>query len=125
MTDRIEQAAPDVRGVLEDAWCDHHGYPLECHPIEAKCPYCNKFRRFLDAEAYTDAALMLVPEGWLTRLVSFAKGNDSTSVYWRCGLRTWYWDDDGVVHPRGYICVSDTPALAIAAAALRAKGTGT
>ena len=107
MTDRIEQAAPDVREVLEDAWRDHHGYPLECHPIEAKCPYCNKFRRFLDAEAYTDAALLLVPEG----------------CKWAITSRNSACCNPGHIASLDWV-FAETPALAIAAAALRAKGPG-
>lgn len=135
----IEQASPDVREVLELAFFAVFGpkppseydgrawtrnEPDFSPAWEAWVKADVRFKRMLDAEAYLDAAMMLVPEGWLTRIVSFAEGNDSTSVYWRCGLRTWDRDDDGVVHPRGYICVSDTPALAIAASSLRAKGPG-
>ena len=51
----IEQASPDVREVLFKAAMQLGQYwPSEKRMI---------FRRFLDAEAYTDAALMLVPEG--------------------------------------------------------------
>ena len=111
MTDRIEQAAPDVRDVLEDAWRDHHGYPLECHPIEAKCPYCNKFRRFLDAEAYTDAALMLVPDRYKDDYIL-----TSSAAY--LGPDPVYYSEGEAQH----IGYAETLALAIAAASLRAKG---
>ena len=117
-TDRIEQAAPDVRDVLEDAWRDHHGYPLECHPIEAKCPYCNKFRRFLDAEAYTDAALMLVPEGWTYLSMEVcARGLDTQ----HCRISLERMEGEIETRSTGY---GQCLPLAIASASLRAKGPG-
>lgn len=69
--------------------------------------------------ASIDAALTLVPEGWLMRLVSFAKGSQPTPVSWRCVLRTWLHSDDGEVAFSQAIGVAPTPALAIVIAALR------
>lgn len=58
-----DQASPDVREVLEAAWLTihHEGYVPENE--RDTCRKCDRFTRFLDAEAYTDAALMLVPNG--------------------------------------------------------------
>lgn len=53
----------DPRTALEEAWLaiHHEGYPPENE--RDTCRQCDRFRRFLDAEAWTDAAMMLVPEG--------------------------------------------------------------
>lgn len=107
MTDRIEQAAPDVRGVLEAAYnrifCRDTLAGFICEP----CDRLNRFTRFLDAEAYTDAALLLVPDG----------------CKWAVTSRNSACCNPDHIAPLDWVFAA-TPALAIAAAALRAKGPG-
>ena len=112
MSDRIEQAAPDVREVLELAFFDIYGR----EPDKVHIPEWNqwrdreiRFRRFLDAEAYTDAALMLIPEGW------------EWSTYSSCEAAIHTVRDKKQFAFFGH---STTPALAICEASLRAKGPG-
>jgi len=111
----------DVREVLEGASHSIYGRePDKVHVSEWNAWRDReiRFRRFLDAEAYLDAAMMLVPVGW-----SFSLGEmmglplDSR---WRCHLRdhrepynpaTCAWSD----------CDKSHPAIAIATAALKAK----
>lgn len=90
----------DHRTSLEEAWLEihHEGYPPENE--RDTCCKCDRFRRFLDAEAWTDAALMLVPEG-----KGFCIMGNAAKVGKHVG-------------------VGDTPALALAQAALRAKEAG-
>ena len=114
----MSEAAPDVREVLEAAYnrifCRDTLAGFICEP----CDRLNRFTRFLDAEAYTDAALMLVPEGWSWSLGEMR----GVSQY-----RAWFSDHntpDGLAI-RHADADALHPALAIAAAALRAKGTGT
>lgn len=55
----------DVREVLEGAFAQVHGLTLAPKDWDAlDWAPANRFRRFLDAEAYLDAAMMLVPDGW-------------------------------------------------------------
>ena len=113
MSDRIEQAAPDVREVLELAFFDIYGR----EPDKVHIPEWNqwrdremRFRRFLDAEAYTDAALMLVPVGGSWAVGMQSGGVSGASVFLNGGAM--------------FRTEAATPALAIAAASLRAKGPG-
>ena len=91
------QAMSDTRQVLEEAYQAIYGVPgLAWFNGEQGA----RFRRFLDAEAWTDAALMLVPEG-----KGFCIMGNAAKVGKHVG-------------------VGDTPALALAQAALRAKEAG-
>ena len=51
------------REALEEAWNKLHDHQKAPWQKLAVGNGMERFRRFLDAEAYTDAALMLVPEG--------------------------------------------------------------
>jgi len=107
---RIEAAQADVRDVLELAFFDIYGR----EPDKVHIPQWNQWRdreisfhRFLDAEAYLDAAMMLVPEGWRYGIMGRAG-------YTECGIGPE--EKDAVYTGR-----SETPALALAAASLKAK----
>ena len=107
MTDRIEQAAPDVREVLMNA-------AFEIADGNWSMAQTTRFTRFLDAEAYTDAALMLVTEGALLRVHGCTNRN---------GFNAWI-NIHQVGNEKDVFGNGKTPALAIAAASLRAKGPG-
>jgi hypothetical protein len=113
--------AENVREVLEAAWNTIHG--------DQKAPWerlafgvgRSRFRRFLDAEAYTDAALMLVPnDGSVNMLdLEFSYEPSEPEVWSACTIR-WYppHKSGGDWHAR--IESGPIPALAIARAALSA-----
>ncbi len=67
-----------------------------------------KFYRLLDAEAYLDAAMLMVPEGW--HIEGFKQGCGATPV--RIVVHCWYDIERGS---------AKTPALALCAASLRAR----
>lgn len=73
-----------------------------------------KALRFIDAEAYESAALMLVPEGWSPIIDCVAETRDPPS----CQVECW---KIGADHRDTFRTVGTaaTPALAICAAALR------
>jgi len=110
----------NVREVLEGAFDAIHGWRKrekspgywEHHPLWFR------FRRFLDVEAYLDAAMMLVPEGagfYLNRYwIASADG-----PVWSCEICT-----GGIPsNPRRVFddYDADHPAIAVASAALKAK----
>lgn len=107
----------EVREVLEAAWetlcqSDKPFRRWACQTIDERgTTNAGKFARFLDAEAYTDAALMLVPDGWRFRLMS-SDFEGFLAEVWNDGA------DDCEFADRGPI-----PALAIAQAALKTKET--
>ena len=93
---RAEQAGPnDQRHILELAWQEVYGHFPGSH--ESLPERTLLFARRLNAEAYLDAALMLVPEG--------------------CGFAIM---GNGAKVGR-HIGASSTPALALTAATLRAR----
>lgn len=71
--------------------------------------------------ASLDAALTLVPEGWLWQVGAYAKGNVCNPAYYRAVLRQWRRMDDGELEWPRLAGVAATPALALCAAALRAR----
>jgi hypothetical protein len=61
-----------MREKLEAVWVGSHKR-LDCEwPVF--CRQCDRFIRLLDTEAWLDAAMMLVPEGWFFQIKGF-KGN--------------------------------------------------
>jgi hypothetical protein len=78
--------------------------------------HINAFGKLLDVGAFLDAAMSLVPEGW----------------FWRVGHSTLYagWASTNRLHPDHCnredetFAKAATPALALCAAALRARGEG-
>lgn len=106
----------EVREVLEAAWNELHDHQKAPWQKLAVGDGMERFRRFLDAEAYTDAALMLVPEGgwWVQHIGHCLRG-------WRCRIETngppsvsigaGFLPDEPLPHP----------ALAIAQASIKTK----
>jgi hypothetical protein len=76
-----------------------------------------------DPPAFTaslDAAMSLVPEGWLPAVQAFARGNECKPAYHRGTLRRWTRNEQGDVSFEKLHGIATTPALALVAAALRA-----
>ncbi len=102
----------DTRKALEDAWeslaqSDKAFRRFACAIIDDRgTTNGGKFANFLDAEAYLDAAVMLVPEGW-------------NACIWTTGAVT-------LRHPvnpmKDIPANGETPALALLAAILKTKG---
>jgi len=111
----------NVREVLEGAFDAIHGWRKrekspgywEHHPLWFR------FRRFLDVEAYLDAAMMLVPEHVaIERLSTWPGGSVNCCLYGtheHNGER-WHNGSDG-----RWNAEADHPAIALATAALKAK----
>lgn len=103
----------DTRQVLEEAFAKVFPPPPNAHlgidvpALEAHTQIARRFRRFLDAEAWTDAAMMLVPEGYQWAVTS---RNSACCRPDRVEFTDWHY--------------ADHPALAIAQAALRAQEAG-
>jgi len=105
-----------TRAMLEEAWehCAQTDKPFRrfaCAIIDERgTTNAGKFARLLDAEAYLDAAVMLVPEGWGMALAVDPNGKTL------CGLQR--------KNGAGYASASataPTPALALLAAITKAK----
>ena len=106
---RAEQAGPnDQRHILELAWQEVYGHFPGSH--ESLPERTLLFARRLNAEAYLDAALMLVPEGWF--LWQLGEYTDNSPFIWHSTL--WHRDAD---LPESSFTAT-TPALALTAAAL-------
>lgn len=124
LSDRLEQAeAGEQRELLLEAFAAAFPKPFRGHyePLPEHSEWVGRrlvFIRKLDAEAFESAALSLVPEGW--RLGNLAtddpKDGGSTAHLVRIGAGYGANPDD-----RRW-ATATTPALAICAAALRAKG---
>lgn len=120
------------RQALEEAFRTVFPPPPNAHlgidvpALEAHTQIVRRFRRFLDAEAWTDAAMMLVPEGW--RIGNLSQHDHPLlreRGEWLCTL-----------YPEGQLgklradlgkarCNhADHPALALAQACLKARENG-
>lgn len=107
----IEQAQPgDERRVLE---------ALATQLFEfSSAFYWPRFMGLLDAAAYLDAAMMLVPEGWHIEIKGPRKYLNIPSPvpnYWSANVETWS-------HEGQKMGWGPTPALALCAAIARAGG---
>lgn len=128
LAERAEAATEgEQREVLEAAWLliHHGGYAPENE--RDTCRKCDRFTRLLDAEAYLDAAVMLVPEGmtwsvdegpahWILTGEDKPKGRAEVTR-----LRADYADNPGLCSTATEHSFAATPALAIVAAILRAN----
>lgn len=121
LADRCEKAdASKQPELLVEVWDAINGIV----PMDWKNPAHKAFFRFwnmLQAEAYIDAALMLVPEGW-SRSIGDLWGYDPP--LWRCHLRD---HRPQSLTPEGHSHIwkegntVTSAALAITAASLRAR----
>lgn len=117
----------DTRQVLEEAFAKVFPPPPNAHlgidvpALEAHTQIVRRFRRFLGAEAWTDAAMMLVPEGWGWN-VSQPNAKAIAS-----GLLKKHTPVRGEVEngfEQRFIVAGETPALALAQACLKARENG-
>ena len=70
--------------------------------------------------ASLDAAMSLVPEGWLWQIGAYARGEVCAPAYYRAVLRRWVRGVDGELSWPRVSRTSATPALALTAACLKA-----
>lgn len=120
LAERCERAEEPKRGLFIEAWLatlGAHFSHLSADEIR-KLPGFRRFNRMLDADAYESAALMLVPDGWGWN-VSWpnikARESGLLLVDAPCQGEAQFGYD------RRFIVAAATPALAICAAALRAR----
>ena len=101
----------DTRQVLEEAFEAIFPRPNKyVFDLEADARHY-KFTRFLDAEAWTDAAMMLVPEGWLWEVQWIGhqtKGRVANAHIWKR-------------FDQSHFAAAAHPALALAQACLKAR----
>lgn len=109
----------DPRAALEAAWNTIHDHQVAPWQKLAVADGVERFRRFLDAEAWTDAALMLVqgPAEYPDSKTFLIDCATQTSVYSQ--PVAYVWDERGK-----HMGIGRTPALALAAACLKAKEAG-
>lgn len=122
----------DTRQVLEEAWehlcqtsLSFRRYACTTIPGGDGWTMTGKFCRFLDAEAWTDAALMLIPTDGSMKLLDIEcsyEPNDP-GVWSACTIR-WYPPHKSGNDWHARIESGPIPALALAQAALRAKEAG-
>lgn len=116
----------NTRATLVEAFCVVFGRePDKVHEAEWKAWLARfaRFRRFLDAEAWTDAAMCLVPDDGLH--LALARHLWAEEPDKRCGyavLTRYRRDDDGGRYfDREFVADAETPAHALLAACLKAK----
>lgn len=103
--------ASDTRHALEEAFWTIYPTPPAGYHDEPWRNRAIRFRRFLDAEAWTDAALLLVPEGFDWSMDNF-DGELGKPSAWICNKGPFF---NGT---------ADHPALALAQACLKARENG-
>lgn len=102
------EAGADLETRIREAWALANPKPPK--PVETGWFTArHTVERFLAAGAFVDAALTLVPEGWCHTITWLGKNGEATAILFR---------SDSDVEPRGK---ATTEALALAAAALRAR----
>lgn len=125
LAERVEAGSAEEQGrLLDEAWetlaehsakfrrfatsaPDHHGFNSNA----------DKFSMALEAMAYESAAMMLVPEG-----LAWTLGQNVHHHYWSAGVTGI--DEDGAPKAIGFAGPACAPALALTAAALRARAAG-
>lgn len=112
LAERIEAAGVDEqRAMLEEAWAAIYGVPSGVAASDKRVWHWLRFVNMLDAEAYESAAMMLVPEGMRVAIMIVEDG--------RAAVNLWWPGEDAPNVPRLEPLFA-TPALALAAAAIRA-----
>jgi hypothetical protein len=134
LAERCEAATAGYqRRLLSEAYREIFGGP-ECITIDRwpgyQSPRWDAFHKKLEAEAFLDAAMTLVPEGWALTLLETTDGDrrDHTGdplANWQAALiehkNTGYRVDQRGCWRQG---LAATAALALCAAALRAREEG-
>lgn len=115
---RAESAGADeTRELLEEAWEVLNGPAIGVAGEDPRWPHWVAFSDMLDAGAYLDAALMLLPEGWKLRQMSFS-APCADDRKWHLNLH------GGTVGQDTFVGRGKTPALALLAAICRAHAGG-
>jgi len=114
LSQRIQTASADeTRALLEEAYEAVHGKSCDWFRYYGEIDQKHDARAFdnmLNAEAYLDAAMMLLPEGWMWSI-----GSDGPEEGpWACLTAIKDLCED-------ISCCAATPALALCAAALIAR----
>lgn len=110
------------RQALEEAWNAVHDYQKAPWQPLAVGNGMERFRRFLDAEAWESAAFMLVPERNCLAMVRHLwdgenrAGHAVLNMYVPCGEEA-----DGKMWVADFTAVADNPAIALAQACLKAR----
>lgn len=114
LIERIEAASAELSGALiEEAWealaeASASFRRFACGPCSGFGTNAGKFSAALEARAFESAAIMLVPEGW-TWMLDTMEGRNEACVH-----------GNGPVPDSAYVTAA-TPALALCAAALKAR----
>lgn len=109
LADKCEVAdASEQRAVLEAAWRKLRGDEF----VTSGVNYFYRFQAMLDAEAYVDAALMLVPEGLVWNVMTDFELPGKARLCGSVG--------QGMHPDRGWTTYASTPALALLLAVLLA-----
>jgi len=118
MADRLEAAdASETRALLEEAWRKLRGDEY----AHTGFNHFYRFQALLDAEAYVDAALMLVPEGWGARLF-FSEDRPDRELHCSATLaRSYPTNAEVYAEKSGKNGDRSALALALAAASIRAR----
>jgi len=112
LTELIEKKVEEpTYALFRECYVAVFGEPQFKAPYEGHGNY-RRFRTLLDAGAWTDAAMMLMPEGWCLLLA----WNQTRSI---CNVHSRPVGDPAGVWPAHG--EAQTPALAIVAAALKAR----
>jgi len=115
LSQRTATAQPDeTRALLEEAYNAIHGKSCDWFRYYGEIDQKHDARAFdnmLNAEAYLDAAMMLLPEEW-TGLIPVRGGQYEDA---------WLWPENGSM-VRGYKAAAATPALALLSAICMARG---
>lgn len=115
LADRCEKATGPDLGLMREAYdaCLPRQLPSSAGTIRWSRHYL-RFSRLIEAEAWLDAAMTLVPEGFMWRVQSWPDGVNEAILEKGAG-------DFGAIDARHTETFAATPALALCAAALRAR----
>jgi len=126
LAERCEAATGGDRELFKDVWREVFPRPARTWVTDNASEWTpeytdwqelqDRFYELLDAEAWLDAAMTLVPDGWVWSMNTFAEPNRSASAYLMNA------SDEIIRTIKQYIA---TPALALCAASLRARALST
>ena len=125
LTDRIEAASEPTPELFweawdcfssKDDWVNYVNWP-ESNPHKVAHDYRCRFATLVDAKAYTEAALMLVPEGYEWKVGWWNQGRPLPSIM---GASLVCYENSST--PHRVAAEAATPALALLAAAMKARG---
>lgn len=128
MTDlitRIEQADGPRRELFDEAYGAIHGAPIITLMMRDGSANARTiaFLRMLDAEAWTSAAEMLVPEGCLHMARTVWENADAPldRAVGYASVDRYFRDEQGLMWKENFLTTAAHPSLALLAAILRAE----